>query len=92
MISRIGSDLTVGIQIVKYNVLTHCKELKNTGVYINEDITRTNQKVLSSMRLKDPKIVERAWSYEGKLYLRRKGANENELIRYSHFDEWLNLP
>ena len=77
---------------VKFNVLTHCKELKKTGVYINEDLTHTNQKVLSSMRLKDPKTVERAWSYEGKLYLRRKGANENELITYSHFDEWLNLP
>ena len=45
---------------VKFNVLTHCKELKNTGVYINEDLTHTNQKVLSSMRLKDPKTVERA--------------------------------
>ena len=50
---------------VKFNILTHCKELKNTGVYINEDLTRLNQKVLSSMRLKDPKSVERAWSYEG---------------------------
>ena len=56
------------------------------------DLTRKNQKVLSSMRLKDPKSVEKAWSYEGKLFLRRKGAHENELVTYAQFDEWLNLP
>ena len=54
---------------VKFNILAHCSALRNTGVYINEDLTRLNSKVLSSMRLKDPGNVEKAWSYEGKLFL-----------------------
>ena len=77
---------------VKFNILSNCNVLKNTGVYINEDLTHTNQQVLSSMRLKDTNSVEKAWSFEGKLYLRRKGAHENELVTFQQFDEWLNLP
>ena len=77
---------------VKYNILAHCNALRNTGVYINEDLTRLNQKVLSSMRLKDTVNVEKSWSFEGKLFLKRKGEEKREEVTYSNYDAWLILP
>lgn len=76
---------------VKINILSNCSALRNTGVYINEDLTRLNSKVLSSMRLKDPENIERAWSYEGKLFLKRKGEEKHEQTIYKDYDKWLDL-
>ena len=43
------------------------------------------------MRLKDKVNVEKAWSYEGKLFLKRKGEEKHEVVTYKDYDAWLNL-
>ena len=44
------------------------------------------------MRLKDTVNVEKAWSYEGKLFLKRKGEERHVVVTYNNYDAWLNLP
>ncbi|KAH3804001.1 hypothetical protein DPMN_132274 [Dreissena polymorpha] len=46
--------------------------LKGSGIFLNEDLTKLNAEVLASVRWKDPENVQRAWSFEGKLYARFK--------------------
>ena len=77
---------------VKYNIFARVDALRNTGVYINEDLTHLNQQVLSSMRLKDKINVEKAWSFEGKLFVKRKGKPKHEEVTYKNYEEWLELP
>ncbi|KAH3833995.1 hypothetical protein DPMN_107313 [Dreissena polymorpha] len=36
--------------------------------------------------------VERAWSFNGKLYARFRGKERSEIIDYEHFQTWLNKP
>ena len=43
------------------------------------------------MRLKDPENIERAWSYEGKLFLKRNGEEKHEQTIYKDYDKWLDL-
>ena len=77
---------------VKSNIFANAKQLKISGVYLNEDLTRLNLKVLSSMRLKDPGNVEKSWSIDGKLYIKWKAGGKTELVKYANFNTWLSLP
>ncbi|KAH3751614.1 hypothetical protein DPMN_186182 [Dreissena polymorpha] len=47
-------------QQTKIDIMQRAKLLKGTGVFINEDLTKINAEVLSSLRLKEPDLVERA--------------------------------
>lgn len=76
------------------------------GVYINDDLTPLNNRVLASVRRKAPGRVLQSWSYEGKLFARykgestrfttRDGAEEDtsfvRQILYKDYNSWLNLP
>ena len=42
------------------------------------------------MRLKDKANVAKAWSFEGKLYLKDK-AGKTEVVPYSKYQTWLDL-
>ena len=75
----------------KYNVMMNTKHLRGTKLSMNEDLTRLNQQVLSSMRLKAKDKVVKAWSFEGKLYLKDK-KDKTEMIPYSKYQAWLDLP
>ena len=63
--------------------------LKGTGIYVNEDLTQLNAKVLTAMRLKDKDNVSRAWSYQGKLFL-KYSTDQIEEVKYKDFAYWLN--
>ncbi|KAH3777430.1 hypothetical protein DPMN_178873 [Dreissena polymorpha] len=74
----------------KLDIMQRAKLLKGTGVY--EDLTRINAEVLSSLRLKEPDLVERAWSREGKLFVRYRGQDRNELVSFDKYKLWLAKP
>ena len=57
----------------KSDVMRNAKLLKGSGIFLNEDLTKLNAEVLASVRVKDPETVERAWSFDGKLYARFRG-------------------
>ena len=48
----------------KIDIMKRAKLLKGTGIFINEDLTKKNAEVLASLRLKEPTLIDRAWSYE----------------------------
>ena len=77
----------------KYNVMRNTKHLRGTKLSVNEDLTRLNQQdfVLSSVRLKSKDKVVKAWSFEGKLYLKDK-KDKTEVVTYSKYQMWLDLP
>ncbi|KAH3695668.1 hypothetical protein DPMN_083126 [Dreissena polymorpha] len=76
----------------KSDVMRNAKLLKGSGIFLNEDLTKLNAEVLASVRHKDPETVERAWSFDGKLYARFRGKERSEIIDYEHFPTWLNKP
>ncbi|KAH3801752.1 hypothetical protein DPMN_155413 [Dreissena polymorpha] len=57
----------------KIEIMKRAKLLKGTDIFINEDLTKINAKVLASLRLKEPELVEKAWSRDGKLFVRYRG-------------------
>jgi len=79
----------------KIQVFKYAKQLRQSAVYINDDLTKTNQEVLSSVRIKDRDSVKKAWSHEGKIYViyNQEGQDDgpHELL-YRNYHYWLNLP
>ncbi|KAH3837792.1 hypothetical protein DPMN_111193 [Dreissena polymorpha] len=69
----------------KSDVMRNAKLLKGSVSFLNEDLTKLSAEVLASVRLKDPENLERAWSFEGKLYARYRGKNHSDRIDYEHF-------
>ncbi|KAH3807374.1 hypothetical protein DPMN_135713 [Dreissena polymorpha] len=72
--------------------MKRAKLLKGTGIYLNEDLTKTNSEVLASLRLKEPLIVERAWSRDGKLFVGYRGHDRIELVSSDKYRLWSAKP
>ncbi|KAH3704963.1 hypothetical protein DPMN_080025 [Dreissena polymorpha] len=66
--------------------------VQRTGIYINDDLTKTNAEVLASLRLKEPELVEKAWSRDGKLFVRYRGNDLNEIVSSDKYRLWLAKP
>ncbi|KAH3868750.1 hypothetical protein DPMN_031902 [Dreissena polymorpha] len=69
--------------------MKRAKLLKGTGIFINEDLTKINAEVLASLRRKEPELVEKAWSRDGKLFQRYQGQERNEQVTYDKYKFWL---
>lgn len=61
----------------KISLFRVSKSLKAHNIYVNEDLTTLNAEVLASCRVKGKTKIEKAWSFEGKIYVkfRRKKAS-----------------
>ncbi|KAH3704983.1 hypothetical protein DPMN_080045 [Dreissena polymorpha] len=68
----------------KSDVMRNAKLLKGSGIFLNKDLTKLNAE--------DLETVERAWSFDGKLYARFRGKERSEIIDYEHFQTWLYKP
>jgi hypothetical protein len=73
----------------KIEIMKRAKLLKGTGIYINEDLTKINAEVLASLRLKEPELVEKAWSRDGKLFVRYRGQERNEQVTFDKYKLWM---
>ena len=79
----------------KINVFKHAKQLRQSSIYINDDLTKLNQEVLSAVRIKDRVEVKRAWSYEGKIFVvyNQEGNDDRPYeLQYRQYQYWLDLP
>lgn len=83
----------------KINILKAAKALKGTRIFLNDDLTHTNQQVLMSLRLKAPKRIASAWTFEGKIFATFSSTNPQKplntttrQIRFMDFDYWLSMP
>ena len=75
----------------KIRVFKYRKELKTADVYINEDLTKLNQDVLTSVRVKRKDIIEQAWTFEGRVYAKWKDG-ETRQIQFAEYETWTNRP
>lgn len=76
---------------MKIRVFKHRKELKNVDIYVNEDLTKLNQDVLTSVRVKQKDVIEQAWSFEGKIYAKSK-VGETRQIKFAEYETWTKIP
>ncbi|XP_052252442.1 uncharacterized protein LOC127859072 [Dreissena polymorpha] len=76
----------------KIDILRNAKQFKGSGIFVNEDLTKLNAEVLASVRLKQTSTVQRAWSFEGKLFALLKVNEHAKQINYSEFKDWLDKP
>ena len=72
-------------------ILRNRKLFKGTDIYVNEDLTKINQLVLSCVRKKMSDEVEKAWSKNGRIMYENKTGEIVEVV-YSEFQEWIDLP
>jgi hypothetical protein len=52
----------------KLNIIKSAKSLQGIRIYLNEDLTHSHQPALMALLLKDPKRIEKAWSFEGNVF------------------------
>ena len=74
---------------IKVDIVKNSKRFKGSGIFVNDDLTKLNAEVLASTRLKDPQNVERAWSFEGSIYVLFKGNQQAVQIKYADYKSWL---
>ncbi|KAH3724975.1 hypothetical protein DPMN_050802 [Dreissena polymorpha] len=65
---------------------------KKLGMPIATTDIDLNAEVLASLRLKEPDLIERAWSFEGKLFVRYRRSDRREIVSYEKYREWLDKP
>ena len=91
-----GSNRPVIVRFIrrqtKIDILRKAKLFKGSSIFANEDLTKLNAEVLASVRLKQPNAVERAWSFEGKIFAVFKGNEHATQIKYPEFKSWLDKP
>ena len=61
--------------------MKNSKFLKGTGIYVNEDLTKLNRDVLTAIRKKSADTVDRAWSFNRKLFCKDK-SEKIEVVKY----------
>ena len=64
--------------------------LTRSRVFINEDLTQINARVLTCIRKKLPAEVESSWSNNGRLYFKNKSGSVHE-VTYQDYNRWLEL-
>ena len=67
------------------------KHLKGTNIFINEDLTKLNHKVLKCVRTKMTDEVESAWSTNGKILYKHKDKSIKE-VKTKDYQHWIDLP
>jgi hypothetical protein len=72
--------------------LKRSKHLKEHKIYVNEDLTKMNADVLASCRVKDKSNVEKAWSFEGKIYVKYASQGFAMQLQFKKLPLLLNLP
>lgn len=86
-------DIIVKFQsrITKEKILRNRKQLKGTGVYVNEDLTKLNQLVLMCVKRKMSDEVAQAWSSNGNIFFRNK-LDRVKSVPYEKYQDWIDLP
>ena len=76
----------------KINLMKKAKDLKKDKIFVNEDLSKLNQQVLVSLRLKGSGEVERCWSREGKLFAIYRGNTRPIEVKFKDYAKWIEKP
>ncbi|KAH3886913.1 hypothetical protein DPMN_010926 [Dreissena polymorpha] len=74
----------------KTQIMREKKNLKGEKLYINEDLTRLNQEVFRSVRLKRKDLIQSTWTNEGSIKY-RDYHDHVHTIHFSNIKYWLEL-
>ena len=77
-------------RMTKDKLMYQKHQLKNTGIYVNEDLTATNAYVLACIRKKLPDEVDKAWSQNGRLWYKNKMGHKHT-VEYKEYQHWKDL-
>lgn len=75
----------------KVEILKRRKMLKGSSIYVNEDLTRVNQEVLSCVRKKQRDEISSVWSRDGKIFYKNKMGSIHK-VHFRDYSHWLGLP
>lgn len=78
-------------RLTKDRILRNRKQLKGTGIFINEDLTQLNQQVLMSVKRKMPDEVNSVFSRNGVIKYVTK-TDQVKTVLYKDYQHWLDLP
>ena len=78
-------------RMTRNNIVRNRKTLKGSNIYINEDLTKLNHKVLKCVRTKMTDEVESAWSSNGKIFYKHKDKSIKE-VKPKDYQHWIDLP
>lgn len=78
-------------RLTKDRILRNRKQLKGTGIFINEDLTQLNQQVLMSVKRKMPDEVNSVFSRNGVIKYATK-TDQVKTVLYKDYRHWLELP
>ena len=92
---RDGKPRTVIMKFVsrmtRDNVFKNRKNLKGSNIFINEDLTRINQNILTCVRVKMTDEVESAWSSNGRIFYKHKDKTMHE-VKSKDYEKWVDMP
>ena len=71
-------------------VLRNRKLFKGSNIYINEDLTRLNQLVLSCVRKKMLDEVDKVWVRNGRISYKNKAKHVHD-VKFSEYQDWIDL-
>ena len=71
-------------------ILRNRKLFKGSDIYINEDLTRLNQLVLSCVRKKMPDEVDKVWTRNGRISYKNKAKHVHD-VKFSDYQDWIDL-
>jgi DNA repair exonuclease SbcCD ATPase subunit len=75
----------------KTDILSRKKQLKGTGIFVNEDLTQLNMMVLACVRKKQPDEVESVWTINGNIFYKNKSGTTHKVM-YKEYQDWIELP
>ena len=77
-------------RLTRDKVMRSRRVFKGSNIFLNEDMTKINNKVLACLRKKMPSAVEQAWIHKGSLFYKSK-SNTVHPVPYQEFQYWLDL-
>ena len=93
--SKKKSDRDIIVRFVSRNkkedVLKNRRNLKGTGIFINEDLTLLNHRVLMSVKRKREDLVSEVWSKNGKIFYKDK-SSKIHFVPFRDYNKWIELP
>lgn len=71
-------------------LLRNRKYLKGSNIFVNEDLTRLNNRVLMTIKKGNPNKIQNAWTKDGKIFY-KNFQGDVIYVPYQEYHEWLNV-
>jgi len=77
-------------RLLKDDVMSLRKSLRQRKIFVNEDLTRLNQEVFTAIRLRGKDEVKSVWTRNGRIMIRRYDDSISP-VDFEYYNQWLAL-